>query len=127
MYDIPPNGIDFVRDKGIELLCSGVDMVRVIGGAAVNNGDVLLDDDSIASAEPSASTREETRCSPTLMVALVSSWWWGNASGLPLLLTFLFITATINSQLPDFRCDRHSFLLSSNYCLLEHKLYNTSY
>lgn len=62
---MPPNGVDLVRDIGIELLSSGADSVRVIGADA-NNGEVVLD--STASAEPSGSTRDETRCIPTLMV-----------------------------------------------------------
>ncbi len=119
MYDIPPKGFDFVRDKGIELLCSGIDMVRVIGsGAVVNNGEVLLDDDRITSAQPSASTWEEIRCSPTLMELDSSLYGGDNASGLPLLLLHFFIGATIDSLLSDIRYDRHSFLLSSNSCLL---------
>ncbi len=88
------------------MLCSGVDMVRVIGsGVAVNNGEVVLDE-SVASAEPSASTWEEMRCSPTLM--MVSSWCGVDASGLPLLLTFFFIGAAVDSQLSD-TIDIHSF------------------
>jgi len=54
------------------VLSSGVDIVRVIGGAVANNDETVLSD-STASAEPSASIWEETRCIPTLMEPLTSS------------------------------------------------------